>query len=140
LTQRVIEVAKAWKRADLSHRGSSLGRVFVAESTVLRVLTPAEMALPGLAPPPPPSSAPWSDWSELVQGVIYIYDFTHFIGLKGCCAIAVVHAVSRHWLATDLAPEETWVQARQCVHRRLYRRRKRLAAGRHRVPRCARRR
>ncbi|MGH3736723.1 MAG: hypothetical protein ACRDT6_14095 [Micromonosporaceae bacterium] len=39
----VVELAKQWARVDLSHRklahrGSRLGTVFVAESTVLRVL------------------------------------------------------------------------------------------------------
>lgn len=111
----ILEVAKVWEQVDLSHRklahrGSYLGRVFVAESTVLRVLTAAGMHLPGLLPRPPRTRTPWPQWAELVPGVIYIYDFTHFAGLKGWCAIAVVDVVSRYWLSTVLAPEETWVQ------------------------------
>ena len=111
----IIEVAKTWEQVDLSHRklahrGSYLGLVFVAESTVLRVLTAAGMHLPGLPPRPPRPKTPWPEWAELTPGVIYIYDFTHFSGLKGWCAIAVVDVVSRYWLSTVLAPEETWVQ------------------------------
>jgi transposase InsO family protein len=111
----VIEVAKQWEQVDLSHRklahrGSYLGRVFVAESTVLRVLTAAGMRLPGLPPRPPRAKTPWPAWAELVPGVIYIYDFTHFSALRGWCAIAVVDVVSRYWLSTVLSPEETWVQ------------------------------
>lgn len=112
----VLELAKAWGRVDLSHRklahrGSRLEKVFVAESTVLRVLTAAGMHLPGLpAVREKRGKTPWPDWVELVPGQIYIYDFTHFTGLRGWCAIAVIDVVSRYWLSTVLAPEETWVQ------------------------------
>jgi len=113
--EAIIEVAREWEQVDLSHRklahrGSRLERVFVAESTVLRVLTAAGMHLPGLPPRPPRPRTPWPDWAELVPGVIYIYDFTHFTALRGWCAIAVVDVVSRYWLSTVLSPEETWVQ------------------------------
>ena len=112
----VVELAKRWGQIDLSHRklahrGSRLGRVFVAESTVLRVLTAAGMHLPGLpVVRERRGKTPWPDWVELVPGQIFIYDFTHFSGLRGWCAIAVVDVVSRYWLSTVLAPEETWVQ------------------------------
>lgn len=111
----IIELAKTWEKIDLSHRklahrGSYLGEVFVAESTVLRVLTDAGMHLPGLPPRPKRPKTPWPEWAELVPGVIYIYDFTHFRGLPTWCAIAVVDVVSRYWLSTVFAPEETWVQ------------------------------
>lgn len=112
----VVELAKDWGQVDLSHRklahrGSRLGVVFVAESTVLRVLTAAGMHLPGLPQVREKRpKTPWPEWVELVPGQIYIYDFTHFSGLRGWCAIAVVDVVSRYWLSTVLAPEETWVQ------------------------------
>jgi transposase InsO family protein len=112
----VVEVAKDWADIDLSHRklahrGSRLGRVFVAESTVLRVLTAAGMHLPGIPQPREKrAKTPWPEWVELVPGQIYIYDFTHFTGLRGWCVIAVVDVVSRFWLSTVLSPEETWVQ------------------------------
>lgn len=115
-TDAVVDLAKEWGRVDLSHRklahrGSRLGAVFVAESTVLRVLTAAGMHLPGLPQVREKrAKTPWPDWVELVPGQIYIYDFTHFSGLRGWCTIAVLDVVSRYWLSTVLAPEETWVQ------------------------------
>lgn len=115
-TEAVVDLAKRWGEVDfshrkLAHRGSRLGQVFVAESTVLRVLTAAGLHLPGLPPVRERrGKTPWPDWVELVPGQIYIYDFTHFGGLPGWCTIAVVDVVSRYWLSTVLAPEETWVQ------------------------------
>lgn len=112
----ILALARAWAAIDLSHRklahrGSRLDQVFVAESTVLRVLTAAGMHLPGIPPARERrSKTPWPDWVELVPGQIWIYDFTHFRGLPGWCTIAVVDVVSRYWLSTVLAPEETWVQ------------------------------
>jgi putative transposase len=112
----VVEVAKGWGHIDLSHRklahrGSRLGRVFVAESTVLRVLTAAGMHLPGIPQiREKRQKTPWPEWVELVPGQIFIYDFTHFTGLRGWCVIAVVDVVSRYWLSTVVSPEETWVQ------------------------------
>jgi putative transposase len=112
----IVQLAHDWAQVDLSHRklahrGSRLGRVFVAESSVLRVLTAAGMHLPGLpAVREKRAKTPWPDWVELTPGQIYIYDFTHFAGLRGWCAIAVIDVVSRYWLSTVLAPEETWVQ------------------------------
>lgn len=49
----VVKLAMDWGRIDLSrrklaHRGSRLGAVHVAESTVLRVLSAAGMHLPGV--------------------------------------------------------------------------------------------
>ena len=113
--EAIIEIAKAWEQVDLSHRklahrGSYLEKVFVSESTVLRVLTEAGMRLPGLPARPPRPRTPWPQWAELVPGVIYIYDFTHFRSLPGWCAIAVVDVVSRYWLSTVFAPEETSIQ------------------------------
>lgn len=113
--ETVIDIATTWGQVDLSHRklahrGSYLGKVFVAESTVLRVLTAAGMHLPAPPPRPPRPKTPWPAWAELIPGVIWIYDFTHFSGLRGWCAIAVVDVVSRYWLSTVVSPEETWVQ------------------------------
>lgn len=112
----IVHVAKTWGQVDLSHRklahrGSRLEQVYVSESTVLRVLSEAGMRLPGLPQVRERrGKTPWPDWVELVPGQIYIYDFTHFRGLRGWCAIAVLDVVSRYWLSTVFAPEETWVQ------------------------------
>lgn len=113
--EAVIDVAREWEHIDLSHRkiahrGSYLDRVWVAESTVLRVLTEAGMRLPGLPARPKRPATPWPKWAELTPGVIFIYDFTHFRGLRGWCAIAVLDVVSRYWLSTVVSPEETWLQ------------------------------
>lgn len=114
--QAVIDLAREWSETDLSHRklahrGSRLGRVHVAESTVLRVLTAAGMHLPGIpVVRERRNKAPWPDWVELIPGQIWIYDFTHFTGCTGWCVIAVVDVVSRYWLSTVVSPEETWVQ------------------------------
>lgn len=86
--EAIIDIARQWEQVDLSHRklahrGSYEDRVVVAESTVLRVLTAAGMRLPGLPPHPSRPKTPWPEWAELVPGVIYIYDFTHFSGLPG---------------------------------------------------------
>jgi putative transposase len=111
----IVEVAKEWERIDLSHRkiahrGSRLERVYVSESTVLRVLTEAGMRLPGLPRPEPRQRKAFPDWAELTPGVIWVYDFTHFSGLPGWSAIAIVDVVSRYCLALLLSPEETSTQ------------------------------
>jgi len=114
--EAIIAIAKSWERIDLSHRklahrGSRLGEVFVSESTVLRVLTAAGIHLPGIpVVREVRGKTPWPDWVELIPGQIFIYDFTHFAGLPGWCAIAVVDVISRYWLSTVVSPEETWVQ------------------------------
>ncbi|NLA28169.1 MAG: transposase, partial [Propionibacterium sp.] len=112
----IVTLANQWGQVDLSHRklahrGSRLGVVYASESTVLRVLTAEGLHLPGVpVVREPRRRTPWPDWVELVPGQIWIYDFTHFRGVPGWCAIAVLDVVSRYWLSTVLAPEETWVQ------------------------------
>lgn len=111
----VIELARAWEQTDLTHRklahrGSRLGEVYVSESTVLRVLEEAGMRLRGRPRPLPRPRTPFPDWAELTPGVIYCYDFTHFSGLPGWCAIAVVDVVSRYCLALRLCAEESSTQ------------------------------
>jgi transposase InsO family protein len=112
----VLTLAKDWGQVDLSHRklahrGSRLDMVYLSESSVLRVLTEAGMHLPGIPiVRDPRGKTPWPEWVELVPGQIFIYDFTHFTGLRGWCAIAVVDVISRYWLSTVLSPEETSTQ------------------------------
>lgn len=111
----IVALAREWERVDLSHRklahrGSRLDLVYVSESSVLRVLTEAGVRLPGLPRPAPRERTPFPEWAELVAGVVWVYDFTHFRGLPGWCAIAVVDVVSKYCLALNLAPEETSVQ------------------------------
>lgn len=111
----IVVLAREWERVDLSHRklahrGSRLDLVYVSESSVLRVLTEAGVRLPGLPRPAPRERTPFPDWAELVPGVIWVYDFTHFSGLPGWCAIAVVDVVSKKCLALTLSAAETSTQ------------------------------
>lgn len=111
----IIELARAWEQTDLTHRklahrGSRLGEVYVSESTVLRVLEEAGMRLVGRPRPEPRPRRPFPEWAELSPGVIYCYDFTHFSGLPGWCAIAVVDVVSRYCLSLRLCAEESSTQ------------------------------
>lgn len=110
----IVKVAEEWGEIDrshrkLAHRGSRLGVVHVSESTVLRVLDAEGMRLP--APPrrEPRPARPWPDWAELVPGVIWIYDFTHFTAADRC-AVAVLDVVSRYWLSTVVSAEESSTQ------------------------------
>jgi transposase InsO family protein len=112
--EAVLKVAEEWGEVDrshrkLAHRGSRLGIVQVSESTVLRVLEAAGMRLPGPPAREPRPARPWPDWAELVPGVIWIYDFTHFTAAKRC-AVAVLDVVSRKWLSTVVSAEETSTQ------------------------------
>ena len=115
---RIVEVARDWGRVDLTHRklahrASRLGLVHVSESSFWRVLVERGHRLPEQPRPRKRARKPLPDWAEPVPGVIYIYDFTHFSGLPGWCAIAVVDVVSRYCLALLLSPEETSLQVEQ---------------------------
>jgi putative transposase len=92
--------------------------VHASESTVLRVLTDAGVHLPGAPPREPRPARPWPEWAELVPGVIWIYDFTHFTRSKRC-AVAVLDVVSRYWLATVVSAEESSTQVEVAFTRAL---------------------
>ena len=96
----IVKVAEQWGEVDrshrkLAHRGSRLEVVHASESTVLRVLTIEGVHLPARPAREPRPARAWPSWAELVPGSIWIYDFTHFTGLPGWCAIAVLDVVSR---------------------------------------------
>jgi transposase InsO family protein len=119
----VVTVAEEWGEVDrshrkLAHRGSRLGVVHVSESTVLRVLEAAGMQLPGTPAREPGAPRPWPDWAELVPGVIWIYDFTHFAAAKRC-AVAVMDVVSRYWLSAVVSAEESSTQVEVAFTRAL---------------------
>jgi transposase InsO family protein len=90
----------------------------VSESTVLRVLEAAGLRLPGTPGREPRPPRPWPDWAELVPGVIWIYDFTHFAAAKRC-AVAVLDVVSRYWLSTVVSAEESSTQVEVAFTRAL---------------------
>lgn len=119
----IVKVAEDWGEIDrshrkLAHRASRLGVVHMSESSVLRVLVEAGIHLPGPGPREPLRPRAWPDWAELVPGVIYIYDFTHFTASK-CCAVAVMDVVSRYWLATVVSYEESSTQVEVAFTRAL---------------------
>jgi putative transposase len=121
--EAIVKVADDWGEIDrshrkLAHRGSRLGVVHVSESTVLRVLEAAGMRLPGTPSREPRPARPWPDWAELVPGVIWIYDFTHFTAAKRC-AVAVMDVVSRYWLSTVVSAEESSTQVEVAFTRAL---------------------
>ena len=67
------------------------------------------MILPAPAQRVARAKSPWPEWAELIPGVIWIYDFTHFRASKRC-AIAIVDVVSRLWLATVVSAQESSTQ------------------------------
>jgi transposase InsO family protein len=120
----IVKLAAEWGDIDrshrkLAHRGSRLDLVYVSESTVLRVLVAEGVALPDRAARERRERRPFPEWAQLVPGVIWIYDFTHFAGLPGWCAIAVIDVVSRKWLSTVVSAEETSTQVEVAFTRAL---------------------
>jgi len=114
----IVELFEAWGGIDrshrkLAHRGSRLGLVHVAESTVLRVLKHEGLALEGKLAREPAVRAPWPGWVTWKPNVIWCYDFTHFTRAKRV-AVAVIDVVSRKWLASLVSAEETSTQVEAC--------------------------
>jgi putative transposase len=112
--EAILTLADEWAEIDrshrkLAHRGSRLDLVHVSESTVWRVLVAAGVILPAGPAREPRVKTPWPQWAELVPGVIWIYDFTHFRASKRC-AVAVLDVVSRLWLSTVVSAEESSTQ------------------------------
>lgn len=110
----ILALFQAWGEIDrshrkLAHRGSRLDLVHVSESTVLRVLAAEGIALPGNPRRDPIPRAPWPDWLEWKPNRIWAYDFTHFTRARRA-AIAILDMVSRKWLTTLLAAEESSTQ------------------------------
>lgn len=121
--EAILKLAEAWGEIDrshrkLAHRGSRLDWVHVSESTVWRVLVAAGIALPAAASREPRAKTPWPEWAELVPGVIFIYDFTHFRASRRC-AVAVLDVVSRKWLSTVVSAEESSTQVEVAFTRAL---------------------
>lgn len=120
----IVKLAEQWGEIDrshrkLAHRGSRLELVYVSESTVLRVLVAEGVHLPERPARERREKRPFPLWAELVPGVIFIYDFTHFAGLPGWCAIAVIDVVSRKWLSTVVSAEESSTQVEVAFTRAL---------------------
>jgi len=121
--ETILKLAAEWGEVDrshrkLAHRGSRLDLVHVSESTLLRVLVAAGVHLPARPAREPRPARAWPEWAELVPGVIYIYDFTHFAASRWC-AVAVLDVVSRYWLSTVVSAEETSTQVEVAFTRAL---------------------
>jgi transposase InsO family protein len=116
--EAILVLAEEWGEIDrshrkLAHRGSYTHQVWVAPSTVRRVLAAHDVGLPPPAPRPGPSvRRPWPEWVEYRPNQVWGWDVTHF----GRCrrapnCFAIVDLVSRRWITTLLSPEETATQA-----------------------------
>jgi transposase InsO family protein len=90
----------------LAHRGSYERRVWVSESTVLRVLAAEGLVLPARPRPAPTAKTPWPDWVELRPRQVWGYDVTHFPRAKRA-VIAILDLVSRKWVHHLVSTEET---------------------------------
>ena len=120
----IVKLTEDWGEIDrshrkLAHRGSRLQLVYVSESTVLRVLIAQGVHLPERPARERRDRRAFPQWAQLVPGVIWIYDFTHFAGLHGWCAIAVIDVVSRKWLSTVVSAEESSTQVEVAFTRAL---------------------
>jgi hypothetical protein len=110
----ILALAEEWGPIDrshrkLAHRGSDLKRVWVAPSTVRRVLASHDVDLPAAVPQPTrPERKPWPDWVEYRprQG-LRRHPFRCRVA-PNC--VAIIDLVSRKWIATLLSPEETAIQ------------------------------
>jgi hypothetical protein len=110
----IVTLFQAWGQTDrshrkLAHRGSRIGLVHVAPSTLQRVLLAKQLVLPGNPPREPVPRKPWPDWLEWKPNRIWGYDFTHFPKAK-MAAVAIIDIVSRKWIATVCSAEESSTQ------------------------------
>lgn len=102
----IVELFDEWGEIDrshrkLAHRGSRLDKVFVSESSVLRVLRAQDLVLPARPPREPVATRPWPDWVEYRPCQVWGHDFSAFVRANRD-ALAVLDLVSRKWIATLL--------------------------------------
>lgn len=121
--EAIVELFETWGPTDrshrkLAHRGSRLGSVHVAPSTLQRVLQAADLVLPGNPPREPVPRKPWPDWLQWVPDRIWGYDFTHF-PRAGRAAVAILDIVSRKWITTVCSVEESSTQVEVAFTRAL---------------------
>ena len=115
--EAILALAEEWGPVDrshrkLAHRGSYLALVWVAPSTVRRVLAAADVNLPAPAPRPAPRERrPWPEWVEYRPNQVWGYDVTHFSRCRAAPnCFAIVDLVSRKWICALLSAEETSTQ------------------------------
>ena len=112
--EAILDLIEQWGEVDrshrkLAHRGSYIGKVFVAPSTLLRVALKHRVGLPGERPRPPRPKpvfpeVPWE------KNRIWMWDASHFPRVKRV-AYAIVDVVTRYWIAYLLSVEQTATQA-----------------------------
>ena len=109
----ILELIEDWGPTDrthrkLAHRGSYLGIVYVAPSTVLRVAETADVALPGEPSRPKPAARPLPElpWEA---NRIWIWDASTF-ARAGRTVWAIVDVVSRYWIGWLSSSEQTATQ------------------------------
>ena len=118
--EAIVELFDQWAEIDrshrkLAHRGSRLEKVFVSESTVLRVLQAERLVLPAPAARDPGAPRPpWPQWVEYRPCQVWAHDFSAFTR-AGRDALAILDLVSRKWITSLLVPrgrgESVHVQA-----------------------------
>ncbi len=113
----ILALAEQWGPTDRSHRkpahrGSSLQRVWVAPSTVRRVLAAADVNLPAAPPRPAPRQRrPWLEWVQYRPNQVWGHDVTRFSRCRAAPnCFAVIDLVPRKWICALLSPEETATQ------------------------------
>ena len=109
----ILKLVDDWAEVDrshrkLAHRGSYTGAVFVAPSTLLRVLDRHKITLPG-EPPRPPLPAPVLPEVPWERNRIWIWDASHFTRANRV-AYAIVDVVTRYWIDCLLTSEMTSTQ------------------------------
>jgi putative transposase len=112
--QAIIALYHQWGEIDrshrkLAHRGSYTNTVWVAPSSVRRVLAAQGLVLHPPKRPGTSTRKPFPDWVEYRPNQIWIYDTTHFPRARAAVTI-VEDLVSRKWLAHIVSSEETSTQ------------------------------
>ncbi|HZD22406.1 MAG TPA: integrase core domain-containing protein [Acidimicrobiia bacterium] len=115
--EAILELIEEWGPTDrshrkLAHRGSYIGKVWVAPSTVRRVAEKHQVSLPEpVKRRSTPPSQPWPDTISWEPNQIWMWDASWFGGARRHC-VAIVDVVSRYWIDFLLTPEFTDTQVR----------------------------
>jgi putative transposase len=120
--EAILDLIEQWGWVDrshrkLAHRGSYVGSVFVAPSTLLRVALKHRVELPGepFRPRPVLPVFPEVPWE---RNRIWIWDASHFPRARRV-AYAIVDVVTRYWIGYLLSSEQTTTQAQLLFARAL---------------------
>jgi len=92
-----------------AERRFEVGKRLASESTAHRVLAAEGLVVPGQLRREPILRSPWPDWLQEKPNRVWAYDVTHISG--AAAVIAILDVVSRTWLTTLSAAEETSTQA-----------------------------